>query len=591
VKLHVRRIGLLVFLLIGLVVPGISHVNAQGTETESGVSGNSYTSPTYGYSLTWDTPWEVSGELSENGLDQLQLTNGASTVYFEGFEYTGDQAECLADAVELLQNESGVSNYAQAQSETGPLEGEDTFGTWAVYDLTYTADDGTETPLTEFVICRSIVPGDSMLQITQIVGTDAYNDELDGFAALVDSLVVSSAPPIGTPEPSETVIPGELTELENFVELATEDVDSFWTREFPILSGGQEYVAPADWITYDDQLNTPCGDVQAGRIDEGDGPFFCPPDDSIYLDMQFAQDQFESYGPFPVAEAIAHEVGHHVQQLLGIETCEMSPCLDPSQVTSQELEVMADCFAGAWAQDMEARGRLGNFDIEANLVQYAVAFGDPYSGPGDPGAHGRGALRIYWFLTGYYYGAEICLQASPATTPPTDEAVPTAASTDEPKDEPEISPEATEVTVVPTEAVETPTEETQEPVTLQLDESAQAGTFTIAATGTDRGVDIADAQSPGGEWLIVYVTVTNDGNAAAPFDYSEWELIDSTGKSHASATAATDALVSTVVENGINEELEPGESYDLAIVFDVPATASGFSLASSDGSVVIELDR
>jgi predicted metalloprotease len=574
-----------------LVIPGISQVNAQGTETESGVSGNSYTSPTYGYSLTWDTPWEVSGELSEDGLDQLQLTNGVSTVYFEGFEYTGNEASCLADAVVLLQNESGVSDYAQAQSETGPLEGEDTFGTWAVYDLTYTADDGTATPLTEFVICQSIVPGESMLQITQIVGTDAYNDELDGFAALVDSLVVSGGGPIGTPEPSGTEGPGELTELEKFVELATEDVDSFWTREFPILSGGQEYVAPADWIVYDDQLKTPCGDVQAGKINEGDGPFFCPPDDSIYLDMQFAQDQSDKYGPFPVAEAIAHEVGHHVQQLLGIETCEMSPCLDPSQVTSQELEVMADCFAGAWAQDMEARGRLGNFDIEANLVQYAVAFGDPYSGPGDPGAHGRGALRIYWFLTGYYYGAEVCLQASPATTPSTEEPAPTAEGTDEPKEEPTISPEATEETVVPTEEVETPTEVSQEPATLQLNESAQAGQFTIAATGTDRGGDIADAQSPSGEWLIVYITVTNDGNAAAPFDYSEWELIDSTGRSHASATATTDVLVSTVVENGIDEELTPGEPYDLAIVFDVPTTESGFSLASSDGSVVIELDQ
>jgi uncharacterized protein len=587
-KLLARRIGLLVFLLAGLIVPGIDQVNAQGTETDSGVSGNRYTSPQYGYSITWDTPWEVSDEVSDDGFDSLALTNGVSSVYFDGYDYTGDEAECLADAVEALSTESGVSDYTQAQSESGPLEGEDAFGTWAVYDLVYTADDGTETPLSEFVICRSIVPGESMLQITQIVGTDEYNDELDGFAALVDSLVVSGEGPVGTPEPAPTEGSGELSELENFVELATEDVDSFWTREFPILSGGQEYVPPAEWITYDDQLSTPCGDVQAGKIAEGDGPFFCPPNDAIYLDMQFAQDQIETYGPFPVAEAIAHEVGHHVQHLLGIETCEFSPCLDPSQVTSQELEVMADCFAGAWAQDMEARGRLGNFDIERNLIQYADAFGDPYSGPGDPGAHGRGALRIYWFLTGYYYGAETCLQASPATTPSTEEPAPTEeAPADEPKEEPEISPEATEET----EVVETPTEETQEPVTLQLNESAQAGSFTIAATGTDRGGEISDAQPPDGEWLIVYITVTNDSDAAAPFDYSEWELIDSTGGSHAGVPDATDALVSTVVENGIAEELEPGESYDLAIVFDVPTTASGFSLVSGDGSVIIELDQ
>jgi len=584
VNLNSWKLWLLVFLLIGLVAPGLSHVNAQGTETESGVSGNSYTSPTYGYSLSWDAPWEVSDEVSENGFDSVALTNGVSTVYFDGYEYTGTEAQCLADAIEVLSTESGVSGYTQAQSESGPLEGEDAFGTWAVYDLTYTSDDGTETALSEFIICRSVVPGESMLQITQIVGTAEYNDELDPFATLVDSLVLPTDEPGGTPEPTATEPSGELSELEQFVELATEDVDAFWTREYPILSGGEDYVAPADWIVYDDQVSTPCGDYQSGDMNEGFGPFFCPTNDSIYLDMQYAQDQYDTYGPFPVAEAIAHEVGHHVQELLGIETCERSPCLDPNQVTSRELEVMADCFAGAWTQDMEARGRLGNFDIEANLVQYAVAWGDPYSGAADPGAHGRGALRIYWFLTGYYYGSEVCLQASPATTPSTDEAAPTEETgADEPKDEPEISPEATE-------EIEAPTEEPQRATRLQLNEEAQVDSVTLVATGTDRGGEIADVQ-PGGEWLIVYITVTNNGNAAAPFDYASWELVDSEGRSYPFAEAATNDLVSTAVDNGIEAELEPGETYDLAIVYDVPTSVSGFGLVSSDGTVVIELDQ
>src|SRR5262249_37723952 len=82
---------------------------------------------------------------------------------------------------------------------------------------------------------------------------------------------------------------------------------------------------------------------------------------------------------------------------------------------SQELETMADCFAGAWSRDAEQRGRLGNFDIEENIAQYALAFNDTESGAADPGAHGRGALRVYWFLDGYYFGATSCLDASPAT--------------------------------------------------------------------------------------------------------------------------------------------------------------------------------
>jgi uncharacterized protein len=609
---RVWKIGVLLFLMVGLLAPGMHKASAQqgDNQTESNVSGNSYTSPTYGYSVSWDTTWEVSGETSEQGFDQLQLTNNVSTVYFEGYDYTGDEAACLSAAIDSLGAEDGVSNFKQAQSDSGPLEGSDTFGTWAVYDLTYTAEDSTTSDFSEFVICRSVETDTSMLQITQVVPTASYNDELDGFAALVDAVSIAGGSQNGTaetPTPEEEASPTSAGELETWLLLAADNVDAFWTREFPALSGGKDYQPPDEYVPYSTKTNTPCGDAVAGTMASGEGwgPFYCPIDDKVYLDTLFAQDQWDQYGPFPVAEAIAHEVGHHVQYELGMQICEQSPCLDPSQVTSQELEVMADCFAGAWSQDAEARGRLGNFDIEANIVEYSVVLGDPTSAPGDPGAHGRGALRIYWFLNGYYNGAAICLNASPATATG---ASSTPAANDNGddgvKNEPEITPEATEA-VEPTKAAE-PTEEleitpeateanTGPGEALQIGDTATVGSFDLIAAGTDTADSIGDESDPSsqadGRWLIVYITVTNNGRAAAPLDYSEWQVQDSDGNTFDFNEAATNELVSTAVDNGIDEELAPGDSYDLAIAYDVPTEASGFNLVSADGSVVIELDQ
>jgi predicted metalloprotease len=592
VKRRVWKIGLLLLLVLGLVGPGALRAGAQQSDTESNVSGNSYTSPTYGYSVSWDTTWEVANETSEQDVDSLQITNGVSTVYFDGYAFTGDEAACLTSAVESLGSEDGVSDFKQAQSDSGPLEGTDTFGTWAVYDLTYTAEDGTESSYSEFVICRAVVPDEAMLQITQVVPTDSYNDELDGFAALVDSVTLSGEPPsgpAGTAEAEETPAPSNSGELETWLLKASDDIDGFWTRQFPALSGGKDYEPPKEYVPYSDETTTPCGDAVPGAMGgDGWGPFYCPLDDKIYLDTLFAQSQWDQYGAFPVAEAIAHEVGHHVQYQLGMEVCEQSPCLDPTEVTSQELEVMADCFAGAWSQDAEARGRLGNFDIEANIVEYSVVLGDPVSSPGEPGAHGRGALRIYWFLNGYYNGPAACLNASPATSTLNDQTTPEADNGDnEAKNTPEITPETTataEEEVITPEATEA-TEEAG--TTLQIGDEAKVGSVTLSATGTDT----ADSTEAGNRQLIVYITVVNNGRSPAALDYSAWFVVDSDGFTYAFDEAATNDLVSTAVDNGIDEKLAPGDSYDLAIVYDVPTDASGFSLVPDDGSVVIELDQ
>jgi hypothetical protein len=303
---------------------------------------------------------------------------------------------------------------------------------------------------------------------------------------------------------------------------------------------------------------------------EGVGPAYCPPDKTIYLDILFLEDQLNQYGLFPIAEVVAHEVGHHVQRSLGIQSCERSPCLDPTEVTSQELEVMADCFAGAWSKDAELRGRLGRFDIEANIAGYAIAFGDPVSAPGDPGAHGRGALRVYWFLSGYYNGAANCFMASPATASRVEASDTQTTTTTETPDGP-----GTDTNLV------------------ELGETFTVGAHDVAVSGTDSsrvvGGGSGGSVRADGVWLVVYLDVEG-GDAAAPFDYEALVLSDADGETYEADLDATELLVLDGLPDGLDTELEPGESYALAVAFDVPADATGFTLQTADGSVIVNLE-
>jgi hypothetical protein len=245
----------------------------------------------------------------------------------------------------------------------------------------------------------------------------------------------------------------------------------------------------------------------------------------------------------------------------------MSPCLDPTQLTSQELETMADCFAGAWSRDAEQRGRLGNFDIEENIAQYALAFNDTESASADPGAHGRGALRIYWFLEGYYFGSPSCLNASPATAPQSVAAV---------------TPTASAATLPPG-------------AFRQIGDTYQSGPLTVTVTGTEVKETIAGAATPvppaEGKYLFVYFTLVVGGEQPLSFDYDSFVVIDSAGQGYLHDPVATNAALKPAVPNGTDEVLQPGVPYNLVVVFDVPKTSSGFVLRASDGSFPVQLDQ
>ncbi|MGH2534529.1 MAG: neutral zinc metallopeptidase [Thermomicrobiales bacterium] len=568
---------------------------AQGSNPGSGVEGNTYTSSTFGYSVTWDGTWTVIDESSVDGFDSLGLSNDVSTVYFSAYVSNGeDEPTCLATSADLLSQEAGVSDFRQAESGGEPLAGVAAFGSWAVYDFAYAAQ-GETVAYSAFLLCRELIPGETMLQGVQIVETASYNDELDSVVALFEAVTLTGdgpAQPEGpgqddpAPDDPAPEQPSGGSEVENFLLRSAEDIDAYWARIYPSLSGGQPYNPPAEYVMFSTDVTSACGGAAAGAMGAGTGPFYCPADRMIYLDLLFAVDQADQFGAFPVAEAVAHEVGHHVQFELGMQVCDMSPCLDPSEVTSQELEVMADCFAGAWSQDAERRGRLGAFDIEANIVNYVIALGDHSSGAGDPGAHGRGALRVFWFLNGYYNGAAICLEASPATLdmiePPDEEA-----EADVVDDEPSADP--TEEPRSPDDA-DAADDETQQDGALAIEEPFAIGGLDVIVTGTDSSRTVAESGTRAeGTYLVVYFSV--ESAEGGPFPFADFVVVDSAGDTYQYDPVATDDLLRTGLPDGADTELEAGETFYLAVVFDVPRDADGFLFQSADGTVTVELDR
>jgi predicted metalloprotease len=196
-------------------------------------------------------------------------------------------------------------------------------------------------------------------------------------------------------------------------------LDDYWAEELPAL--GAEYTSPADFIIFDQQTNTGCGAASSAT-----GPFYCPPDQTIYIDTSFyaeLRDRFgASGGPLAEMYVVAHEWGHHIQALTGVMDRADRSGTGPAS-DSVRIEVQADCFAGAWvaaASDTEdAKGvaflkPVTQQEID-DALSAAAAVGDDRiqeaaTGQVNPEAwtHGSAEQRQRWFMTGYQSGPSAC---------------------------------------------------------------------------------------------------------------------------------------------------------------------------------------
>ena len=178
------------------------------------------------------------------------------------------------------------------------------------------------------------------------------------------------------------------------------------------MSIGKRYQEPK-LVLFSGAFPTACGTGQAAM-----GPFYCPLDQKIYIDLAFYEQlkrQFQAPGDFAQAYVIAHEVGHHVQNLMGImdkvDQMRSSGTQAQANALSVRVELQADCFAGVWAKNADkARSILESGDVEAAL-NAATAIGDDalqkqsqgYVVP-DSFTHGSSAQRVRWFKRGYQTG-------------------------------------------------------------------------------------------------------------------------------------------------------------------------------------------
>ena len=193
------------------------------------------------------------------------------------------------------------------------------------------------------------------------------------------------------------------------------ETENAWNRVFSELGG--QYQEPT-LVFFADAVESACGFAQSAA-----GPFYCPVDQKLYIDLRFYQlleQQLGAKGDFPRAYVVAHEVGHHVQTLLGVSgrVHELQQRVDPVEANqlSVRLELQADCFAGIWAHDAnQASNFLEPGDIEEGLGA-ASAIGDDTlqrsAGQAvvpDAFTHGSSEQRIRWFKTGFQTGSlEAC---------------------------------------------------------------------------------------------------------------------------------------------------------------------------------------
>ena len=201
--------------------------------------------------------------------------------------------------------------------------------------------------------------------------------------------------------------PAEAKEVQ-FVSFVLDDVQHTWAQVLPKY--GTQY-HDARLVLFRDAVNSGCGSAQAAM-----GPFYCPIDQKVYLDLGFYDElsqRFGAPGDFAQAYVLAHELGHHVQHLMGTdarvrELQDRRP--EQANALSVRLELQADCYAGVWGAATQQRNILDPGDIEEGMGA-AASVGDDRLQRQSTGSvhpesftHGTSAQRVSWFKRGFQSG-------------------------------------------------------------------------------------------------------------------------------------------------------------------------------------------
>ena len=243
----------------------------------------------------------------------------------------------------------------------------------------------------------------------------AVGGGIGGLVVLVIALLlgtdlgqVSNVNPASNFDPAS--LSAEDRELADFVSVVLADTEDTWATLF--AADNREYQEPT-LVLFTNAVESACGFAESAV-----GPFYCPADEKVYIDLSVYGDLKERYGApgdFAQAYVIAHEVGHHVQNLLGISEQVQSAQQGLGTVEENRLSVMqelqADCFAGVWAHNAdEARDLLEQGDVEEGL-NAASSIGDDRLQMESQGrvtpdsfTHGSSAQRVSWFQTGLESG-------------------------------------------------------------------------------------------------------------------------------------------------------------------------------------------
>jgi len=230
---------------------------------------------------------------------------------------------------------------------------------------------------------------------------------LGGDPSVVTNLPTNQGAPAEAPGPAQSGPPDEASE---FVRVVLGDTEDTWNEIFK--KNGRDYPEP-QLVLFSGAVQSGCGTAQSAM-----GPFYCPRDQRVYIDLDFyrqLRDRFGAPGDFAQAYVIAHEVGHHVQNVLGVMdqagAAQQQAGRRGANALSVRMELQADCFAGVWANHADtARKVVEPGDIEEAL-NAASAIGDDKLQKATQGqvvpesfTHGSSAQRMGWFKRGYESG-------------------------------------------------------------------------------------------------------------------------------------------------------------------------------------------